>query len=164
MKSNSHVVTLLLILSCSILASKISHGSVKDRKSIEKKNLRERMMEECGNERDGYIPVDVSNIGPNTIGKKVMVTSTIKVSELASCTEMFCLTDECCNVCTSGLLIGDIQLVPANVGEFIGCKTNNCDWKECTYYDGDMVTVYALVAVDAENIFLKVDDHCAMAN
>jgi len=151
-------------MSASKVAHRIEHSNVNGK---QESLLRNRALQDpnCGQVKDDYTPTDAQSINSNMVGKKVVVTFTVSPSPIASCTLMFCENDPCCNSCSSYLLFGEVELVTNEGVNPLGCYGNECNWQEnCTYNEGDLVTVYAKVALNYEGcVFLAVDEHCSMS-
>jgi len=105
-----------------------------------------------------YQVTAISAIGPAMEGQKVTVTSKVAPSVNAACTMMLCSESEpCCNTCTSDLRMGDIVLDAPD----LTCKGTNCDWMDnCTYNQGDVITVYGVVSGSSIN----VENHCLVGS
>jgi len=115
-----------------------------------------RKLSDCGSADlfQDYEVTSISNV-PSMDGQKVTVTSEVSPDPLAACTMMLCdeATDPCCNECTSGLLMGGMKLDSPD----LVCSGTNCDFMDqCTYSEGDIITVYGTVSGSS----IIVDSHC----
>lgn len=145
----------------SFLTAALIHKCCSNQQLPKLKNLRRTHQEiTCGEILDEYPLTEISDIGDQTVGQKVMISHAITNSDMIACTEMACTNENpCCNSCGSASKFDDIHLAPVSGDVIISCGGNNCDYmNNCVYDDGDQVLLYGTVGSYGWTIV--VDQHC----
>jgi len=125
----------------------------------------------CGESKKGYKELSLKSITKNynrMIGQNVMIKSTLKYPEEASCTKKkeysnLSINNKKSGLCYDHCWVSSVKFSDSDIvvsGTNIGCNGTNCNWKDkCAYSNNDIVVVYG--KIEHRN-FVKAHTHCLL--